>query len=91
MVALGAETFQGQHRGTGSGLQATFNRLASIVVSLLCSSPLVFILILIDDGELIDFLGIDYCVIRESEDGNSCLYRGRFVDYWRNVCVVVAL
>ena len=35
--AIGAETFHGQHRGTGVGLQFTFNRIAAIVVSLLCS------------------------------------------------------
>jgi len=29
--AIGAETFHGQHRGTGVGLQSTFNRIAGIV------------------------------------------------------------
>ena len=42
MIAIGPETFHGQHRGTGAGLQSTFNRVAGIVVSLLCSSPHVF-------------------------------------------------
>jgi hypothetical protein len=43
MNAIGPETFHGQHRGTGAGLQYTCNRVAGIVVSLLCSSPLVFL------------------------------------------------
>jgi len=33
--AIGPETYHGQHRGTGAGLQATANRLAGIIVSLL--------------------------------------------------------
>ena len=28
MIAIGPETFHGQHRGTGSGLQSAFNRVA---------------------------------------------------------------
>ena len=39
MNAIGAETFHGQHRGTGAGLQFTFNRIAGILVSLLCFLP----------------------------------------------------
>jgi len=35
MVAIGPETFHGQHRGTGAGLQYTFNRLAGIVASII--------------------------------------------------------
>ena len=35
MNAIGTETFHGQHRGTGAGLQYTCNRIAGIVVSLL--------------------------------------------------------
>ena len=33
MNAIGTETFHGQHRGTGAGLQYTCNRIAGIVVS----------------------------------------------------------
>jgi hypothetical protein len=32
MTAIGAETFHGQHRGTGAGLQFTCNRFAAILV-----------------------------------------------------------
>ena len=35
MNAIGPEIYHGQHRGTGTGLQALGNRLASIIVSLL--------------------------------------------------------
>ena len=35
MNAIGTETFHGQHRGTGAGLQYTCNRIAGIVVSFL--------------------------------------------------------
>ena len=35
MNVIGTETFHGQHRGTGAGLQYTCNRIAGIVVSLL--------------------------------------------------------
>ena len=75
MIAIGPEMFHGQHRGTGVGLQNTFNRIAGIMISLLCSSPLVFTFSSLDDsdGELIDFICIDYCVKSESEDGSSCL------------------
>jgi len=34
--AIGPETFHGQHRGTGTALQATANRISVIIVSLLC-------------------------------------------------------
>jgi hypothetical protein len=37
MNAIGPETFHGQHRGTGAGLQYTCNRIAGIMVS---SAPL---------------------------------------------------
>ena len=33
--AIGPETYHGQHRGTGAGLQAAANRIAGIMVSLL--------------------------------------------------------
>ena len=33
MNAIGPETFHGQHRGTGTGLQYTCNRVAGVVVS----------------------------------------------------------
>ena len=33
MNAIGPETFHGQHRGTGAGLQYTCNRIAAIMVS----------------------------------------------------------
>jgi hypothetical protein len=37
MSAIGPETFHGQHRGTGAGLQYTCDRIAAIMVS---SAPL---------------------------------------------------
>ena len=40
MIAIGPETFQGQHRGTGAGLQYTCNRIAGIVVSFYAVLPL---------------------------------------------------
>ena len=40
---------------------------------------------------LIDLKGSNYCVIRESEDGSSCLYRGCFDDLWWAAWVVVAV
>ena len=88
MIAIGPETFHGQHRGTGAGLQNTFNRVAGIMVSLFPSSLLSRALILIDDGELIDFIGIDHCIKSKSEDCGSCLCRGCFHDLWWDACVV---
>ena len=46
MNALGAETFHGQHRGTGAGLQFTCNRFAAVVV---CAFQFIFFLKLGDD------------------------------------------
>jgi hypothetical protein len=97
MNAIGPETFHGQHRGTGAGLQYTCNRIAGIVVSLsfIIIYMLLFFpfrfggLILIYDLKL--FLGSDYCVIRESDDGGSCLYRGCYDDLWWTAWVVVTV
>ena len=33
LTAIGPETYHGQHRGTGAGLQWTANRVAGIMVS----------------------------------------------------------
>ena len=46
MVAIGAETFQGQHRGTGAGLQYTCSRLSAIIV---CAFQFICFLKLVDD------------------------------------------
>ena len=52
MIAIGPETFHGQHRGTGAGLQYTCNRIAGIVVSLLCSSLVVLDFLISDGGNI---------------------------------------
>jgi hypothetical protein len=46
MNAIGAETFHGQHRGTGAGLQFTCNRFATVVV---CAFQFICFLKLGDD------------------------------------------
>jgi len=37
--AIGPETYHGQHRGTGAGLQATANRIAGIMANITTSVP----------------------------------------------------
>ena len=90
MNAIGAETFHGQHRGTGVGLQYTCNRIAGIVVSLLCSS-LLLSLSSLDLMSTDCLLGCDYCVIRESDNCGSCLYRWCYDDLWWVAWVVVTV
>jgi hypothetical protein len=57
MNAIGAETFQGQHRGTGAGLQYTFSRLAAIMV---CAFQFICFLKLGDDENCFRALSLRY-------------------------------
>ena len=85
MNAIGPETFHGQHRGTGAGLQYTCNRIAGIMVS----SALLACVFCFSKLELI--LGSNHCVVCESDDGGSCLYCGCYDDLWGATRVVLAL
>lgn len=86
MNAIGPETFHGQHRGTGTGLQYTCNRIAGIIVGHIL---LGLLLKLDDNGNR--FLGSYHRVVRESDDGSSCVYCGSYDHLWRVACVVIAV
>ena len=60
MNAIGAETFPGQHRGTGAGIQFTCNRIAGIVV---CSLQFICFIKLADNEKCLRALSLRYTLI----------------------------
>jgi len=87
MNAIGPETFHGQHRGTGTGLQYTCNRIAGIMVS---SAPLGWLKFssLMTMGIT---LGSYHRVVCESDDGGPCVHCGCYDHLWRVACVFFTL
>lgn len=82
------------------GLGCSILVIALLVLGLVFFSPsttfsfraLIFdwLMMRIDYRRLL-LIGSDYCVIRESEDGSSCLYRGCSYNLWWVAWVIVAV
>ena len=86
MNAIGPETYHGQHRGTGTSLQAIGSRLANIIVSLL---PLFSLFLALDDGNRC--LGSSHRVVCGYNNGGPCLHCWCFDDLHRSACLAVAI